>query len=127
LIDTRLASGIWRRERPFAKPGSVILPIATACLALTTFIVDTVTDYEIAAATFYVVIVLLTLGFCRKRGLSPTVVEFGLRSRIPGLASILRLLIVCSMRSIRQRPKVWESASRFVARSWRGMADAFWQ
>jgi signal transduction histidine kinase len=69
MIDTRLASWVFRRECPYTKPGPVILPIATACLALATFVIDTITDYEIAAATFYVVVVLLTLGFCRKRGL----------------------------------------------------------
>jgi len=44
------------------------LPFLTACLALAIFALDTVTDYEIALATFYVVVVLLSLSFCRRKG-----------------------------------------------------------
>ena len=44
------------------------LPFLTAALAATIFAVDTVTDYEIALATFYVVVVLLSQSFCQRRG-----------------------------------------------------------
>lgn len=47
---------------------SVALPLATALLALAIFVIDTVTKYEIAAATFYVVVVLMSLRFCRTQG-----------------------------------------------------------
>jgi signal transduction histidine kinase len=57
------------RLRPPRKRTSLILPLATAILAAVTFALDTVTDYEIAVSTFYVVIVLLSLGFCRGRGI----------------------------------------------------------
>lgn len=46
----------------------VILPIATAVLAAMIFVADTVTDLEIAVAVFYVAVVLLSLNFCRTRG-----------------------------------------------------------
>lgn len=68
MIGSRLASWILPRQNSFGRPRSAILPLATAGLALATFVVDTVTDYEIAAATFYVIVVLLSVGFCRKRG-----------------------------------------------------------
>lgn len=44
------------------------LPLLTACIAAVIFVVDTVTDYEVALATFYVVVVLMSLGFSRRRG-----------------------------------------------------------
>ena len=44
------------------------LPLATGVLAIIIFIFDTTTHYEIAAATFYVIVVLLSLGFCRRHG-----------------------------------------------------------
>ena len=47
---------------------SPVLPIFTAALAIAIFIFDTVTPYEIAAASLQVVVVLLSLRFCRKRG-----------------------------------------------------------
>ena len=47
---------------------SAALPVATALLTLAIFIADTLTDYEISAATFYVVVVLLSLRFCRTPG-----------------------------------------------------------
>src|ERR1041385_67607 len=53
-------------ERPPAK--SVILPIATAALAVTIAAVDTFTRSEIAVAVLYVTVVLMSVGFCRRRG-----------------------------------------------------------
>lgn len=47
---------------------SPVLPIFTAALAIAIFIFDTVTPYEIAAASLQVVVVLLSLRFYRKRG-----------------------------------------------------------
>lgn len=47
---------------------SVLLPAATLLLALSIFALDTVTDLEIAVAVLYVAVVLLSVGFCRKRG-----------------------------------------------------------
>ena len=47
---------------------SSILPIATAALAIGIFVVDTKTDLEIAAAALYVAVVLLSVGFCQRRG-----------------------------------------------------------
>ncbi|WP_244424253.1 sensor histidine kinase [Bradyrhizobium sp. BTAi1] len=47
---------------------SPMLPIFTAALAIAIFIFDTVTPYEIAAASLQVVVVLLSLRFCRKQG-----------------------------------------------------------
>ena len=48
---------------------SPVLPIVTAELAIAIFIFDTVTPYEIAAASLQVVVVFLSLRFCRKRGI----------------------------------------------------------
>jgi C4-dicarboxylate-specific signal transduction histidine kinase len=45
------------------------MPLVTAGLAAAIFLADTVTHYEIAAATFYVVVVLLASRFCRRRSL----------------------------------------------------------
>jgi signal transduction histidine kinase len=47
---------------------SAALPLATAMLAIAIFIIDTITPYEISAATFYVVVVLISLRFCRTQG-----------------------------------------------------------
>lgn len=47
---------------------SLILRIITAALMISIVIVDTVTPYEIAAANLYVVVVLLSVRFSRKRG-----------------------------------------------------------
>ncbi|HUK08485.1 MAG TPA: ATP-binding protein [Stellaceae bacterium] len=57
-----------RFSRRSAALSSPILPILTLVLIVVIFIIDTLTDYEIAAATFYVVVVLLSAQFCRKRG-----------------------------------------------------------
>ena len=45
-----------------------MLPIVAIALAIAIFIVDTVTDLEIAVAVFYVAVVLMSLSFCRRRG-----------------------------------------------------------
>jgi len=50
----------------FAAPS--FLPLATIALAFGIFIVDTVTDLEIAVAALYVTVVLMSVGFCRRRG-----------------------------------------------------------
>jgi C4-dicarboxylate-specific signal transduction histidine kinase len=47
---------------------STVLPAATALLAGGIFALDTVTNLEIAVAVLYVAVVLLSVGFCRKRG-----------------------------------------------------------
>ena len=56
------------RQRFLTIAKSLILPIATAALAIAIFIVDTKTDLEIAIAALYVAVVLLSVGFCQKRG-----------------------------------------------------------
>lgn len=45
-----------------------IVPVITLALVVVTFVVDTITDYEIAGATFYVVVVLLSARFSGRRG-----------------------------------------------------------
>jgi len=47
---------------------ALVLPVVTAALAIAIFVVDTVTDLEIAVAVFYVAVVLMSVSFCRKRG-----------------------------------------------------------
>jgi C4-dicarboxylate-specific signal transduction histidine kinase len=47
---------------------SPILPLTTVGLAVTIFVIDTVTDLEIAVAVLYVAVVLMSVGFCQKRG-----------------------------------------------------------
>ena len=47
---------------------SRILPFATAALALGIFIVDTIPSLDIAVAVLYVVVVLMSLNFCARRG-----------------------------------------------------------
>jgi signal transduction histidine kinase len=66
-ISSRLAS-IARGGGPSGLIRSAALPLATAILAIAIFILDTITPYEISAATFYVVVVLLSLRFCRMQG-----------------------------------------------------------
>ena len=46
----------------------ITLPFLTAALAIGIFIADTVTDLEIAVAVFYVAVVLISVSFCRTRG-----------------------------------------------------------
>ena len=52
---------------PVVKTSS-ILPVAAAVLAIGIFVADTLTDLEIAVAVLYVAVVLMSVGFCRKRG-----------------------------------------------------------
>ena len=47
---------------------SSILPVATAALTIGIFVLDTLTDLEIAAAVFYVAVVLISVRFFQKRG-----------------------------------------------------------
>jgi signal transduction histidine kinase len=47
---------------------ALLLPIATLALTAGIFVADTITDLEIAFPAFYTVIVLLSVGFCRKNG-----------------------------------------------------------
>lgn len=46
---------------------AIVLPIATAALAVAIFVLDTITDMEIAIAVFYVVVVLLSVRFLTAR------------------------------------------------------------
>ncbi len=50
----------------FQRP--ILLPTATITLAAGIFIVDTTTDLDIAAAVLYVVVVLMSVSFCDRRG-----------------------------------------------------------
>jgi len=45
-----------------------VLPVATAALAIAIFVLDTATDLEIAVPVFYVAVVLMSVRFCRRRG-----------------------------------------------------------
>jgi hypothetical protein len=45
---------------------SSICTVATAALPIAIFVVDTITDLEIAVAVFYVVFVLMAVSFCRR-------------------------------------------------------------
>jgi signal transduction histidine kinase len=45
-----------------------ILPVSAGSLAAAIFAVDTITDLEIAVAVFYIVVVLMSVSFCRARG-----------------------------------------------------------
>jgi len=54
---------------PFIFPStSAILPAAVALLAIGIFIVDTLTDLELATAVLYAAVVLFSSRFCRARG-----------------------------------------------------------
>ena len=45
-----------------------LLPIVAAVLALSIFVVDTTTDLVLAVPAFYTAVVLLSVRFCKKRG-----------------------------------------------------------
>ncbi|MBI3702882.1 MAG: hypothetical protein HY244_03285 [Rhizobiales bacterium] len=47
---------------------SFVLPIATLALAIAIFTADSLTDLEIAAPVLYVVVVLMSVRFCSRRG-----------------------------------------------------------
>jgi hypothetical protein len=57
-----------RRSLSALIPTSTIAPVLTAALAIAIFVMDTVTDLEIAVAVFYVAVVLISVSFCQKRG-----------------------------------------------------------
>ena len=57
-----------RRSYAPAIATSPILPLATVALAIGIFVLDTVTNLEIAVAVLYVAVVLMSVGFCQKRG-----------------------------------------------------------
>lgn len=49
---------------------SSLLPLAAITLAATIFVVDTLTDLEIAVAVFYTAVVLMSVGFSSRRGVA---------------------------------------------------------
>ena len=55
--------GLWRLVR------SGTLPLLIGILTIGIFIIDTITPYEISAATFYVIVVLLSARFSHTRGM----------------------------------------------------------
>jgi signal transduction histidine kinase len=63
----RLSSNatLWARS---VLANSSVLPVAATSLAIIIFVLDTVTDLEIAVAVFYVAVVLMSVNFCQKRG-----------------------------------------------------------
>jgi signal transduction histidine kinase len=56
------------RSYALASTTASILPVATVALAIGIFVLDTMTNLEIAVAVLYVAIVLMSVGFCQKRG-----------------------------------------------------------
>ncbi len=50
----------------FARPS--LLPLAAIALAITIFVVDTITSLEIAVPVFYTAVVLISVRFCTRRG-----------------------------------------------------------
>ncbi|HEY4143356.1 MAG TPA: ATP-binding protein [Pseudolabrys sp.] len=56
------------KSHPPPRKSSIALPIVTAALAAAIFAVDTTTNLEIAAAVLYVVVVLMSVRFCGRRG-----------------------------------------------------------
>jgi signal transduction histidine kinase len=69
LISSRWTAFVARTGGPSGFVRSAALPLATSILTMAIFIVDTITPYEIAAATFYVIVVLLSSRFCRTQGM----------------------------------------------------------
>jgi signal transduction histidine kinase len=60
---------MWSQNlRPMGKD-TLLLPVATMLLAGGIFVVDTITELEIAFPAFYTAIVLLSVGFCNKQGI----------------------------------------------------------
>jgi signal transduction histidine kinase len=55
-------------SRGYLRTDRWLQSVATALLAAAIFVVDTATDLEIAVAVFYVGVVLLSVGFCQRRG-----------------------------------------------------------
>jgi PAS domain S-box-containing protein len=66
---------LMQQTRSRGKAASILLPIATAAIAIGIFVADTLTDLEIAFAVLYVVVVLLAARFCGARAL--VLVAFG--------------------------------------------------
>src|ERR1700752_3041359 len=60
---------LMQQSRLQGKAASIVLPIATAAIAIAVFIADTVTDLEVPFAVMYVVVILLAARFCRARAL----------------------------------------------------------
>jgi PAS domain S-box-containing protein len=58
-----------QQSRLQGKAASIVLPIATAVIAIAVFIADTMTDLEVPFAVMYVVVILLAARFCRARAL----------------------------------------------------------
>jgi signal transduction histidine kinase len=58
---------IKKRSRVVSAASS-LRPIAATALAIAIFVVDSVTDLEIAVAVFYVAVVLMSISFLQKRG-----------------------------------------------------------
>lgn len=54
--------------RSWLSSRSPLLPTTAAVLAAAIFVLDTLTDLEIAAAALYVAVILLSVRFCRRRG-----------------------------------------------------------
>lgn len=57
-----------RRPNTELVTGSSALPVAAMSMAIGIFVVDTITYFEIAVAVLYVAVVVMSTGFCRKRG-----------------------------------------------------------
>ena len=57
-------------HQPTIPPATVpwLLPITAIVLTVATFLFDTITNLEIAAPVFYTTVVLMSVQFCRKRG-----------------------------------------------------------
>lgn len=53
-----------RQKRPRLRAAFIVL------LMISIFIADTVTDFEIAFAVFYIAVILIAIGFLSTRGLS---------------------------------------------------------
>ena len=62
MIKMKLTSHFTALQSP------LVLPIVTLALAIAIFTADTLTDLEIAAPVLYVVVVLLSVRFCDRRG-----------------------------------------------------------
>jgi hypothetical protein len=57
-----------RQSRSGGNAAPIVLPVATAVVAIAIFIADTVTDVDIAYAVLYVVVVLMAARFLSARG-----------------------------------------------------------
>jgi C4-dicarboxylate-specific signal transduction histidine kinase len=60
---------IKRQQYLRATANAPLLPVFTVVLAAGIFILDTITDFEIAADVLYVAIVLMSVSFCQRRGI----------------------------------------------------------